>query len=86
MIKRKQANRLGYSGPDEVKSHPWIRDFPWDKLLKRELLSPFIPDVYRPILMKGAKENFDKRHINKPEEQSDVNPIILRRNSIQSNL
>ena len=32
MIQRKPAQRLGYNGPSEVKSHPWFKDFPWKKL------------------------------------------------------
>lgn len=36
-------NRLGINGPDEVKDHPWLKNFPWDKLLNKEIESPFIP-------------------------------------------
>jgi len=28
-------NRLGINGPDEVKSHPWLRTFPWEKLANK---------------------------------------------------
>ena len=35
--------RLGWVGPQEVRNHTWLRDFPWDKLLKGELKSPFKP-------------------------------------------
>jgi hypothetical protein len=43
MIERKPSNRLGINGPAEVKSHPWIRNFPWQKLIKKELQAPFLP-------------------------------------------
>lgn len=43
MIQRKPVNRLGVNGPEEVKSHPWIKNFPWDKLLNKQLEAPFIP-------------------------------------------
>jgi len=43
MIQRKPMNRLGINGPDEVKSHPWLRTFPWEKLANKEIESPFIP-------------------------------------------
>jgi serine/threonine protein kinase len=29
MILRKPAKRLGFNGSDEVKNHPWLKDFPW---------------------------------------------------------
>lgn len=45
MIQRKPANRLGINGPEEVKSHPWLKTFPFSKLMKRELQAPYIPSV-----------------------------------------
>lgn len=45
LLQRKPANRLGNNGPQEVKNHPWLRDFPWEKLKRKELLAPFIPNV-----------------------------------------
>jgi len=43
MIERKPSLRLGINGPQEVKNHPWIRNFPWQKLYNRELTAPFLP-------------------------------------------
>lgn len=45
MIQRKPINRLGVDGPGEVKSHVWLKDFPWKKLESRELKAPFKPSV-----------------------------------------
>lgn len=45
MIQRKPVNRLGSNGPEEVKQHPWLKNFPWDKLLNKQLDAPFIPQV-----------------------------------------
>lgn len=39
-------NRLGTSGPQEVKNHPWLKDFQWEKLKKKELRAPFLPNVF----------------------------------------
>ncbi len=47
MIERKPSNRLGINGPFEVKNHVWIRDYPWDKLIKRQLQAPFLPVIYK---------------------------------------
>lgn len=46
MIQRKPSNRLGCNGPREVKQHPWFKNFPWDKLSKKELSAPFRPNVF----------------------------------------
>jgi len=43
LIQRKPINRLGLNGPAEVKGHPWLKGFPWDKLLRKEIEAPFIP-------------------------------------------
>lgn len=46
MIQRKPANRLGYNGSQELKNHPWYRNYPWAKLAKKELKAPFTPNVF----------------------------------------
>ena len=45
LIQRKPNNRLGLNGPEEVKGHPWLKDFPWNKLLNRDIEPPYIPNV-----------------------------------------
>lgn len=76
MIQRKQTQRLGYNGPAEVKMHPWLRDFDWNALYMKQPKPTFQPNP--------NADNFDKRHINKEEENPDVNnPFLIRRNSIQ---
>ena len=45
MIQRKPANRLGLNGPAEVKAHPWLKNFNWTGLKKREIDPPFKPSV-----------------------------------------
>jgi len=79
MIQRKPQNRLGCNGAEEVKTHPWLRDFPWDALEKKHIKSPFIPP---------QEDNFDQKNIN--EEWRDVkdeafieNEKSLRRKSTQ---
>ena len=54
-------NRLGLNGPDEVKAHPWLKDFPWEDLNNRKLKAPFVPP---------ASDNFDQKNIN--EEWKDI--------------
>lgn len=45
LIQRKPANRLGFNGPGEVKTHPWFKGFNWQKMYRKEMESPFIPSV-----------------------------------------
>jgi len=45
LIQRKPVNRLGSKGFEEIKQHPWFQNFDWMRLEKKEMLSPFIPDV-----------------------------------------
>ena len=38
--------RLGsQNDADEIVNHPWFADMDWDKLMKKELPSPFQPDL-----------------------------------------
>ena len=45
LLQRKPNNRLGISGSNEIRNHPWIKNYPWDKLLNKEIAAPFIPNV-----------------------------------------
>ena len=53
LLQRKPEFRLGYKGIWELKQHRWMKYFPWDKLMNKELESPFIPE---------KKDNFDKKY------------------------
>ena len=45
LIQRKATNRLGYMGSQDVRSHPWLRMFPWEKLQSKSLSAPYKPAV-----------------------------------------
>lgn len=47
MIQRKPGSRLGHSSPDEIRKHPWLRNFPWDRLYMKSLTAPFVPHIER---------------------------------------
>ncbi|CAD8210202.1 unnamed protein product [Paramecium octaurelia] len=38
LIQRKPSHRL-----TDVKNHPWIRDYPWDKLINKVIQAPYVP-------------------------------------------
>jgi len=44
LIQRKPENRLGFGGPQEVKNHAWLSDFPWKKLFEKTLEAPLKPE------------------------------------------
>ncbi|CAD8143098.1 unnamed protein product [Paramecium octaurelia] len=77
LLQRKPQNRLGSNGPDEVKEHPWFKDFNWQKLENKFMVAPFIPncdeDNYLPS--DGRKDSDDSL--------SQEQQLLLRRNSIQ---
>ncbi|CAD8179891.1 unnamed protein product [Paramecium pentaurelia] len=81
LIQRKPINRLGFKGPDEVKNHPWLRNFPWQKLLNKEIQSPYIPseiDDNIEYLNQISEDN---------ESQDDLireNKLLLKKNSVQN--
>jgi serine/threonine protein kinase len=45
LIQRKQTYRLGHGSSSEIRKHPWLRNFPWEKLMNKTLKAPFIPNV-----------------------------------------
>lgn len=81
MIQRKPNKRLGFNGPDEVKSHPWFTDFQWQDLAESKQVPPFKP--------KNKEDNFDPKNINEEWKDQDTdrmreNTLLLRRNSVQA--
>ena len=51
LLKRKADKRLGSKeGAKELMRHPWLKYYPWEELIKKNILAPFIPD---------KKDNFD---------------------------
>jgi serine/threonine protein kinase len=80
LIQRKPANRLGVEGPSELKSHPWFKGYPWDKLYRKELDAPFIPNEDEVEMKQSvANSNWDDENA----ESIKQNAILLRRNSVQ---
>ena len=60
LLQRKPELRLGNKGIWELKQHRWMKYFPWDKLMNKELESPFIPP---------NADNFDHKYCNEIENQ-----------------
>ncbi|CAD8105813.1 unnamed protein product [Paramecium sonneborni] len=78
LLQRKPQNRLGNNGPDEVKEHPWFRDFSWEKLITKQIIAPFIPN--------GNEDNYLPSDSRRDSDDSinEEQQIMLRRNSVQN--
>ena len=63
-------NRLGINGPEDVKNHPWLRNFNFDDLLAKRIASPFIPPT--------NDDNFDANYTN--SEWKDKNSEQIQQN------
>jgi hypothetical protein len=48
-LNRNPKQRLGANGSDEIKSHPWFKDYNWDEVMERKLKPP------RPYLIRSLK-------------------------------
>lgn len=82
LIQRKPANRLGLNGPEEVKSHIWLKDTDWDAIIEKRIVAPYIPN--------SENENFDAFQANgidkwneENQELLKENTLLLRKNSVQ---
>ena len=62
LIQRKPINRLGLNGPQEVKEHPWFKNYEWEKLYEKKIPSPFIPP---------KEDNFDYKYTNSEWKDND---------------
>ena len=47
MLRRKENERLGYRGIEEVKSHQWLKDIDWSAMGRKVMESPISPDLSR---------------------------------------
>lgn len=55
LLIRKPEKRLGFKGANEVKSHSWLKYYPWKDLLAKTIESPFLPE---------KRENYDNKYCN----------------------
>jgi hypothetical protein len=54
-LRRKNKERLGKNGINELKEHAWLKNIPWSELYNKELISPYIPKVFNRFLIKFFK-------------------------------
>lgn len=73
-IQRKADRRLGANGVLELKSHPWLKNFPWVYLSKKIMKPKFVPSK--------SDDNFDFKNVNKPDNTLDpaLLPLLKQKN------
>lgn len=79
LLQRKPHARLGLNGPLEVKSHPWFDGFPWDKLARKELVAPFVPEQADNFDVKVTNDGWKDEDSDKMKESA----LLLRRDTVQ---
>lgn len=62
LLQKDPKNRLGTKGKKDVMNHPWFKDINWKKLYRKEIKSPFVPEI---------KEKTIKSHI-----LSGIGPLL----------
>lgn len=76
-LQRQASKRLGLNGSNEVKNHPWFKDFDWEALRNKTMKATFVPDL--------KKANFDHGHVNlkawNDTEEIQEHEELLRRAS-----
>ena len=65
-----RTKRLGKDGVNEIKNHPWLREFNWVALKYRKIISDFIPKT-GVFYVRKPKENDNNNQIKK------LDPSIL---------
>ena len=61
LLLKKPKQRLGYSGGvKELKTHPWMKNFPWEDLQNLAVRSPFKPKFIEKDISYGEKTDQDK--------------------------
>ena len=66
MIQINPENRLGSLGFYQIKAHPWLKDFPWQKIEDKTLDIPF-----RPKNVRRTFEDFSKFLIKEKSYKSE---------------
>lgn len=68
LLTRDPVNRMGSSGPAEIKAHPFFRDIDWKKLMAKKIQPPFKPSVESAI----DTSNFDSEFTSEEPMDSVV--------------
>lgn len=45
LFAKNPKKRLGFAGPEEIKSHPWFEKVNWENIYNKSIQAPFVPKV-----------------------------------------
>lgn len=45
LLDKDPLKRLGNKGPEEIMQHSWFDDMDFNKLIKKQLKAPYVPEV-----------------------------------------
>ena len=60
LLIRKDIKRLGFYNELDIQNHPWFYDINFDSIVKKELISPFLPSINH--------DNYDKKYCEELEK------------------
>lgn len=80
LLQMDPAKRLGHLGAQEVRSHPFFKDFNWEKLEKKHLVPPFVPNshVVHADFLEPSDTNEKKKKFKRFENFDYVAPMVFQ--------
>ena len=60
LLDKKADKRLGLTGSEEIKNHPWFNGFDWNALINKSMQPPFLPKVTADNDVSNFDETFTK--------------------------
>ena len=67
MMRVDRETRLGKNGSADIRNHPWLAGYEWDKLEAFELKPPYVPPMAHP----GDGSNFRRKEAKNETEIGD---------------
>ncbi len=58
LLNKDQTDRYSYRNISQIKSHPWCCDIDWEKIERKEIAPPWLPDI--------KQSNFDPEYTSLP--------------------
>jgi len=61
---------------DDIKNHPWFSSLDWEKLLKREIIPSFIPEVKSADDIGNIDKEFLEQRVDEEDEDDSPNAVV----------
>jgi len=80
LLTREVDKRLGNNGQD-IKQHPWFSTIDWDKLLRKEIVPPFVPKVRNELDVTQIDPLFTREAPKDSYVESNLSASLLQQNT-----